>query len=327
MNVNVPQRRPREESDDDQVLPFQVDALDLRGRIARLGPALGELLSHHDYPPPVARLVAEATTLAVLLGSTLKQMGRFILQTQTDGPVDMLIVDISAPDRVRAYARFDAARVEETTRTAAGDALSGALLGRGHLAMTIEPGGDVNRYQGVVALEGEGLEAAAHRYFAQSEQIPSRLRLTIGEELRAGGKGTLRAGGLLVQFLPREPARAAQADLDPGDAPAGTPRHVVPEDDAWVEAQALVGTVQDHELLDPSLSSERLLYRLFNQRGVRVFRAQPVTAQCTCSRERVAGLLKGFSAADRGDMVKDGKITVTCEFCGRSYEFAPGDVV
>jgi molecular chaperone Hsp33 len=325
MNVNIPQRRPREEAEDDHVQPFQVDALDLRGRIVRLGPALSELLAHHDYPPPVARLVAEAATLAALLGSTLKQMGRFIFQTQTDGPVDMLVVDITAPDRVRAYARFDVARVEAAV--ARGETGSGALLGRGHLAMTIEPGGDTNRYQGVVALEGEGLEAAAHRYFAQSEQIPSRVRLAIGEEMRRGAKGaSMRAGGLLVQFMPREAARVARADLDPGDAPAGAKRHTVPEDDAWVEAQALVETVEDHELLDPSLSSERLLWRLFNERGVRVFRSQQVTAQCTCSRERVAGLLGRFPAADRGDMVENGRVTVTCEFCGRSYEFEPGEI-
>jgi molecular chaperone Hsp33 len=129
-----------------------------------------------------------------------------------------------------------------------------------------------------------------------------------------------------VQFLPREPQRAARADLDPGDAPAGTRRHALPEDDAWVEAQALAATVEDHELLDPSLSSERLLYRLFNQRGVRVFRSQAVTAHCTCSRERVAGLLGRFSAADRRDMVEDGRIKVKCEFCGRGYEFEPGEV-
>ncbi len=238
--MNVPQRRPRADAEDDHVLPFQVDALDVRGRVVRLGPALNEVLAHHDYPAPVARLVAEATTVAVLLGASLKQMGRFIFQTQTDGPVDMLIVDITAPDRVRAYARFDAARVAEAV--ANNEASSGALLGKGHLAMTIEAGADATRYQGVVALSGEGLEAAAHRYFAQSEQIPSKLRLAVGEEVQTGGRAPKwRAGGLLVQFLPPEAARAARADLDPGDAPAGTQRHEVTEDDAWVEAQALVG--------------------------------------------------------------------------------------
>jgi molecular chaperone Hsp33 len=303
MNVHIPQRRPREQAEDDQVQAFQVDALDVRGRIARLGPALDEVLAHHDYPPPVARLLAEATAIAVLLGSTLKQMGRFTLQTQSDGPVDMIVVDITAPDRVRAYARFDAKKI--------------AAL----------PEGDQNRYQGIVELQGEPLAAAAHRYFVQSEQIPTRLRLAIGEEMHAGGaKPTWRAGALLVQFLPHDTSRAAKADLDPGNAPAGHRRHVIAEDDAWVEAQSLVETVEDHELLDPQLSSERLLWRLFNERGVRVFRSQPVTAHCTCSRERVASVLKRFPQQDRADMVEEGKVVVTCEFCGRRYPFEPAEL-
>jgi molecular chaperone Hsp33 len=325
MNIHIPERRPREEAEDDRVQAFQVDALDVRGRIARLGPALDEVLAHHDYPAPVARLLAEATALAVLLGSTLKQTGRFTLQTQSDGPVDLMVVDITAPDRVRAYARFNAERI--SALAARGEIKSGELVGRGHLAMTIEPGNEQNRYQGVVALEAEPLEAAAHRYFVQSEQIPTRLRLAIGEEMHAGkSKPSWRAGALLVQFLPHDTSRAAQADLDPGDAPQGHTPHRVTEDDAWVEAQSLVETVEDHELLDPRLSSERLLWRLFNERGVRVFRSQPVTAHCTCSRERVASVLSRFPADDRADMVEDGRVVVTCEFCGRRYDFAPGEV-
>jgi molecular chaperone Hsp33 len=325
MNIQIPERRPSDQAEDDAVQAFQVEALDVRGRIARLGPALDEVLAHHDYPPPVARLLAEATALAVLLGSTLKQMGRFTLQTQTDGPVDLMVVDITAPDRVRAYARFNADRVAALVERGGVD--SGALVGHGHLAMTIEPGGDQNRYQGIVALQGEPLEAAAHRYFVQSEQIPTRLKLSIGEEIRAGdARPTWRAGALLVQFLPRDGARAAKADLDPGDAPAGHRGHQVAEDDAWVEAQSLVETVEDHELLDPKLSSERLLWRLFNERGVRVFRSQPVTAHCTCSRDRVASVLSRFPETDRADMVEDGRVIVTCEFCGRRYPFDPSEI-
>jgi molecular chaperone Hsp33 len=323
--VQIPERRPSDRPEDDAVQAFQVDALDVRGRVARLGPALDEVLAHHDYPPPVSRLLAEATALAVLLGSTLKQMGRFTLQTQTDGPVDLMVVDITAPDRVRAYARFDADRVAALIER--GKVESGALVGHGHLAMTIEPGGDQNRYQGIVALQSEPLEAAAHRYFVQSEQIPTRLKLAIGEELRAGeAKPAWRAGALLVQFLPHDTTRAIRADLDPGDAPAGHRRHHVAEDDAWVEAQSLVETVEDHELLDPKLSSERLLWRLFNERGVRVFRSQPVTAHCSCSRDRVASVLKRFPETDRAEMVEDGRVIVTCEFCGRRYPFEPSEI-
>src|SRR5690606_34156398 len=141
MNIRVPERRPSDQTQDDSVQAFQVDALDVRGRVARLGPVIDELLARHDYPAPVARLVAEAATLAVLLGSTLKDIGRFTLQTQTDGPVDMIVVDIASPDRVRAYARYS----EERLAALNGGALkSGALLGHGHLAMTIEPGGEQN---------------------------------------------------------------------------------------------------------------------------------------------------------------------------------------
>jgi molecular chaperone Hsp33 len=324
MNIQIPERRPSDRAEDDAVQAFQVDALDVRGRVARLGPTLDELLSNHDYPAPVARLLAEATVLAVLLGSTLKQMGRFTLQTQTDGPVDMLVVDIAAPDRVRAYARFDDDRV---AALADSGNVSGALVGHGHLAMTIEPAGDQNRYQGIVAIQGEPLETAAHRYFVQSEQIPTRLKLAVGEEVRAGeSKPCWRAGALLVQFLPHDTARAAKSDLDPGDAPVGHRPHRVAEDDAWVEAQSLVETVEDHELLDPKLSSERLLWRLFNERGVRVFRSQPVTAHCSCSRERVASVLKGFPESDRVEMVDNGRVVVTCEFCGRRYPFEPAEI-
>jgi molecular chaperone Hsp33 len=321
VNIQIPQRRPNDQGLDDSVQPFQVDALDVRGRVARLGPMLDEVLAHHEYPAPVARLLVEATALTILLGSTLKEVGRFTLQTQTDGIVDMIVVDVSAPNQVRAYARFD----EEKLAAAAGQS-GAALLGRGHLAMTIEPGGDQNRYQGVVALDGETLAEAAHRYFVQSEQIPTRLKLAVGEEMHAGGaKPTWRAGALLVQFLPQD-SRRAVSDLDPGDAPEG---HVAPEameDDAWVEAQSLADTVEDHELLDPTLSSERLLWRLFNERGVRVFNQQPVTARCTCSRERVASVLKSFPQEERESMVADGRVEVTCEFCGRRYPLEPAEI-
>ena len=320
--MTVPVRRPRIEAEDDCVLPFAVEPLDVRGRVVRLGPALDELLANHGYPNAVARLVAEASTLGVLLSSTLKFSGRFTLQTQTDGPVDMLVIDIAAPDRVRAYARFDEKRVAALS----GPYDAGALTGKGHLAMTIERAEDPNRYQGIVALEGGSLEDAAHQYFARSEQIPTRVRLAVAEEMHAGRASVWRAGGLLAQFLPREPVRARVRDLDPGDAPKGTPRHEIAEDDAWMEARALVETLEDHELVDPDLSSERLLWRLFNERGVRVFRPQTIVAQCRCSRERIATLLKTFDHDQRAAMIEDGQVTVKCEFCGRSYALEPSEI-
>ena len=190
-------------------MPFRVEALDLRGQLVRFGPAIDTILARHHYPEPVAKLVGEAIVLTVLLGSTLKFEGRFILQTQSDGPVRMLVIDYGTPGRVRACARFDAARVNDAI--ASGTADAGALLGHGHLAMTIDQGPDTARYQGIVALEGKDLEHAAHEYFLRSEQIPTRVRLAVAEELRAGPQGARhrwRAGGLLLQFLPPADQRA-----------------------------------------------------------------------------------------------------------------------
>ena len=315
-----PIRAPSSVPVDDAVIPFEVNALDLRGRMTRMGPALDEILHKHDYPPAVGKLLGEAIVLTTLLGSSLKFEGRFILQTQSDGPVSFLIVDFQAPDRLRAYARYDTRRPSEAKD-------SGSLLGKGHLAMTIDQGPDMSRYQGLVALDGGGLEEAAHEYFLRSEQIPTRVRIAVGEEFRGGegGKHRWRAGGILMQFLPKAPERARQPDLHPGDAPEGHVPHIVAEDDAWVEGQSLIATVEDVELIDPDLSGERLLYRLFHERGVRVFKPLPLQARCSCSREAVSAMLKSFGAKDRADMVKDGKVVVTCEFCSSVYEFTPAE--
>ena len=316
---DTPVRAPSPVPVDDAVLPFEVAALDLRGRLTRLGPGLDDLLAKHDYPPPVAKLLGEAIVLTTLLGSSLKFEGRFILQTQTDGPVSFLIVDFRAPDRLRAYARFDAKEIKEGQD-------SGTLLGKGHLAMTIDQGPEMSRYQGLVALHGGSLENAAHEYFLRSEQIPTRVRIAVGEEWLRGEGGARRrwrAGGILLQFLPKAPERARQADLHPGDAPEGTMAHAVAEDDAWVEGQSLISTVEDVELIDPDLSGERLLYRLFHERGVRVFQPLGLHAQCSCSRDAVSAMLRSFAAKDRAEMVKDGKVVVTCEFCSSVYQFTP----
>ena len=319
ITTEAPIRAPSSVPIDDAVLPFEVDTLDLRGRLTRMGPALDDILTKHDYPTPVGKLLGEAIVLTTLLGSSLKFDGRFILQTQTDGPVSFLIVDFQAPDRIRAYARYDAARLKDGLD-------SGALLGKGHLAMTVDQGPDMSRYQGLVALDGGNLEDAAHEYFLRSEQIPTRVRLAVGEEWRGGGDGPKhrwRAGGMLLQFLPKAPERARQPDLDPGDLPEGVAKPEIEEDDAWVEGQSLISTVEDVELIDPDLSGERLLYRLFHERGVRVFAPLPLRAQCSCSRAAVSDMLKSFAAKDRADMVKDDKVVVTCEFCSSVYEFTP----
>jgi molecular chaperone Hsp33 len=325
--ADIPTRAPSADVNDDAIQPFEVAALDLRGRQVRLGSALDRILEAHDYPLPVAKLLGEAVVLAILLGSSLKFEGRFILQTQSDGPVNMLVVDFTTPNQVRACARFDSAAV--AAAIAGGKVSPGDLIGRGHLAMTIDQGGDMSRYQGLVALEGGSLEDAAHEYFLRSEQIPTRVRLAVAEELTAGAEGVQhrwRAGGLILQFLPRSPERMRQPDLHPGDAPEGIVPHEVPEDDAWVEGRSLVETVTDIELVDPELSSERLLYRVFHERGVRVFNPQPIEARCTCSRDGVKAMLTSFSQDDRDHMVENGRISVTCEFCSSQYVFDPEEV-
>jgi molecular chaperone Hsp33 len=304
---------------DDCVLPFAVEALDMRGRIARLGPALDTILTRHAYPAPVAKLLGEAAALCVLLGTALKDEGRFQLQTRTDGVADLLVVDFDAPDRLRAFARFDA---QKLAALAAGDRAH--LLGRGHLAFTIEQGGENARYQGVAPVEAGALEQAALSYFRQSEQIPSFVRLAVGQVVTS--KGTQwRAGGLLAQFLPASPERRRMADFHPGDAPEG---HVVSEfseDEAWTEARLLAATVEDHELLDPGLTSADLAWRLFNERGVKVFSARPVREACRCSDARIEEMLRNFTQAERDDMVHDGRITVTCEFCSTRRSYDPAD--
>ena len=310
-----------DELPDDKVLPFTVEALDIRGRAVRLGPMMDQILRRHAYPDQVSELLGQAVTLAVLLGSALKFEGRFQIQTRADGPVDMLVVDFEAPDRVRGYARFDATRLVDGMTPA-------EVLGRGQLGLTIDQGNEMSRYQGIVALDGQGLEEAAQQYFRQSEQIPTRIRLAVGQVLQADGAGDLqpvwRAGGVMAQFMPTSPERQRSADLHPGDAPEGAEILQFGEDNAWTEARLLIETVEDHELIDPMLTSEELLYRLFHESGVVAFDAETVTAQCRCSRDRILSMIKGFAPSERREMIADdGMISVTCEFCSTRYDVAP----
>ena len=317
--MTVLERAASAEVVDDIVLPFAVESLSTRGRLVRLGAAIDQLLKSHDYPEPVSKLVAEAATLAALLGSTLKMSGRFQLQTKSDGPITMLLVDFDAPSHLRALARFDKGRLERASHAGAN------LLGQGHMAFTIDPGGDMNRYQGVIALEGQGLEAAAHHYFERSEQIPTLVKLAVGEIVTASGRAW-RAGGLVVQYLPEAGGRRLKADFPPGDAPEGVEPHRIVEDDAWTEAKARAATTEAHELIDPTLSGERLLFRLFNERGVRVYAPTPLAAVCRCSAEGVDAMLRSFPPEEVRAMVgDDGMIGVTCEFCSTKRTFHPAD--
>ena len=304
---------------DDQVVPFHVAPLDVRGRSVQLGPMLDSILSRHDYPPAVSKLLGEMTVLTVLLGTSLKFDGNFIIQTQSDGPVSLVIIDFSTPGNVRAYARFDEARVQAASND--NPVQSRDLLGNGVLAMTIDQGPHMQRYQGIVSLDGISLEEAAHQYFRQSEQIPTRVRLAVAEilvpaETGSGSVRSWRAGGILTQFLPDAPERIRQEDLPGGDVPDEQVPEIEP-DEAWVEAGALMDTIADDELTDPNISAERLLYRLFNEHGVRVFEPTKIEDQCSCSREKVLALVKDFT--DREDDTPNENISTTCEFCGEIY--------
>ncbi len=305
----------------DVILPFSVEALDVRGRAVRLSQSFDTIVRLHQYPPQVCRAIGEGLALTALLGSALKLDGRFQLQTKTEGAISQIVVDYDAPDRLRAYARYDAARLADQS-----NATTAELMGKGHLGLTIDQGGDMSRYQGIVVLDGEGFEAAAHHYFAQSEQIPTVIRLAVAENISPHA-ATWRAGGLMVQFLPHSEDRRRQRDLAPGDHPDGVTVALDTEDDAWAEARALVGTVEDHELVDPLLTNEHLLYRLFHERGATVYESQSVRQACRCSRPSVLAMLGRFSPQECQDMVEsDGKIGITCEFCSTRYDVALSEI-
>lgn len=315
----------------DEVLPFSVDALDVRGRVVHLNQSLNSILARHHYPKSVSRLLGQVAALTVMLAASIKLEGRLIVQAQTNGPVSLLVVDMQAPGDYRATAKFDAERV--AAMEAADNTDSGSLLGTGTLAMTIDQGQYMNRYQGYVELNGGSLEDAAHDYFARSEQIPTRIRLAVSELITRSDSGeathSWQASGMMIQFLPHASDRLVQKDL-PGGGIADEEYHAgQPDDDeAWVEAQALVDTLQESELADPDLSAERLLYRLFHERGVRVYDTLSVQDKCSCNSEKVGGVLGQLSREELVESIAEsGKIEVTCEFCARSYEFDPNKLL
>lgn len=304
---------------DDIVVPFQVENMPVRGRIARLGAVAHHILSRHAYPPIVTRLLGEALALTAMLGAALKFEGVFTLQAQGDGPVSLMVVDYETPEadgaagRLRGYAAFDKDRIAalgEVTATIA------AVFGKGALAFTVDPRLGRDRYQGIVPLEGENLAACARHYFFQSEQIPTHVELAVAEHFtRGAGEGTWRASGLMVQYVPREggactPA-APGADFD---------------NDDWRRAELLADTAGADELVDPNLSPDRLLYRLFHEDGVRVFPPQAVVFGCRCSREKIASVLAGYPPEDIAALAEGGVIETRCEFCSTPYVFSEGEL-
>lgn len=305
---------------DDYVLPFTTDKSRALGRLVRLGPVADEILRRHDNPDPVSEVLGQALALTAMLGSTLKFDGNLILQTQTNGPLGFLVANFEAPGNLRGYASFDAERRAEIEAI---DRDHGALVGHGHLALTIDPGGHMDRYQGIVSLDGHDLSQAANSYFRQSEQLPTFVRLAIARHhTGAAGDGDWhwRAGGIMVQYVSPVGGRQ-EVDEDEG----GNAQWLIGErDDDWRRVSMLAATVEDHELLDPTLDYERLLYRLFHEEGVRAAEPQPLRPFCRCSRERVETFIATFQGDDISGMQDaDGMIAITCEFCNEVYRFEP----
>ncbi|MDB5447429.1 MAG: chaperone protein Hsp33 [Phenylobacterium sp.] len=288
---------------DDLVAAFQIEGEPVRGRLVRLGPAVDQILRAHAYPEAVANLLGEACALAALVGSNLKFDGRMIVQAQGSGPVRYVVADYDTSGGLRGYCRYED---DEVARVSEGFQRPGArtLLGDGVFIMTVDQGQDMDRYQGVTPIEGETLALCAEQYFAQSEQTPTRVLLAVGQTDEGNGLAW-RAGGVLIQNIAEDQARGST-------------------DDAWRRTQALFETIGEDELVEPTLSSNHLLWRLFHEDGVRVFGSQPLRAFCRCSQERIETVLRAFGADERADMVEpDGKIHVTCEYCSRVYAVEP----
>ncbi|WP_421731679.1 Hsp33 family molecular chaperone [Brevundimonas sp.] len=282
---------------------FQIEGWPVRGRLVRLGEAVDTIISAHNYPEPVAALLGEACALAALVGSSLKFDGRLIVQAQGDGPVRYVVADYDTSGTLRGYCRFDE---DEVAAASTGFARPGAqtLLGKGVFIMTLDQGPDFDRHQGITPIEGESLSLCAEHYFAQSEQVPTKVRLAVGQITTEAGTHW-RAGGAMIQMVA-------------GDASRGS------TEDVWDRSRALFMTLADDELIDPTITPEILLYRLFHEDGVRLEQPLNLSAVCRCSAERIVGVLSSFSQAERDDMVEDdGNIRVTCEYCSTVYELSP----
>jgi len=288
---------------DDLVQPFRIDPFALRGRLVRLGPTIDRILSQHAYPEPVAAMLGEAITLSVMLAGALKYDGIFTLQTKGDGPIRLMVADVTSSGELRGYAQFDKQRLD---RLGDGTMIVPRLLGAGYLAFTVDQGSHTERYQGIVELIGATLVDCMHHYFQQSEQFDAAIRVAVGAPRRAGE--AWRASALMLQRLP--PGASAADEVEEG----------------WRRALALMASGRNAEMLDPALGPNDLLYRLFHEDGVRVFTPSRVRAGCRCSRERVERVIRSLPTAEVEELKVGGRLTVTCEFCNSGYEFSEQDL-
>lgn len=309
---------------DDTVLPFQLDRTDTRGRVARLDGVLQEVLSQHDYPPLIEALVAEATLLTALIGQTIKLRWKLSIQIRGDGPARLIATDYygptkdGAPARVRAYASFDADRLDP-------DANPYDMIGKGYFAILIDQGEGMVPYQGITPIAGGSLAACAETYFAQSEQLPTRFALSFGQSQSPGEDIHWRAGGVMLQQMP---VSSFEADGSEGSGEDGllAAQDILDCDAAedWSHVNILLDTADELELIGPTVQPTDLLVRLFHADGPRVFDAQPIKFGCTCSADRVRETMSIYSAKDIGHMTtEEGIVTADCQFCSAHYEFDP----
>jgi len=309
---------------DDSVLPFQLDGADIRGRVARLDGVLEGILRQHDYPPQVEALVAEMALLTALIGQTIKLRWKLQLQVQSKGAVRMIATDYYGPDedgkpaRVRAYATYDADRLAD------GPAFD--QVGEGYFAVMIDQGEGMKPYQGITPLVGGSLAACAEAYFAQSEQLPTRFSLSFGKSTGPAETEHWRAGGVMLQHMPKASPFVAMGE-GTGDVLAANDLVHNDEAENWNRANILLDTVEELELVGPTVAPTDLLLRLFHDEQPRVFDAQAVRFGCTCSEDRVRQSLSIYSAKDIKTMTTDeGRVTADCQFCGMHYDLDPATV-
>ncbi len=287
---------------DDLVQPFQIEPFALRGRLVRLGPAIDRILTGHAYPDIAAVMLGEAIVLSVALAGALKYEGVFTLQTKGDGPIKLMVADVTTSGAVRGYAQIDRERL--AVAAAAGTSVP-RLLGAGYLALTVDQGEHTERYQGIVELQGATLAQCIHHYFRQSEQVEAALKVAVARVPDGDGIARWRAGALMIQRLPAESFTQEREE----------------EDEAWRRAAILMSSSTSAELVDPALAPDALLFRLFHEDGVRAHPPHALAARCRCSRQRVETMLRALGPEDIEDMKVDGHITVTCEFCSTVYPF------
>ncbi|TVP70141.1 MAG: Hsp33 family molecular chaperone HslO [Rhodobacteraceae bacterium] len=297
---------------DDTVLPFQLDRSDVRGRVVRLDTALERVLAGHGYPPVIEALIAEAALLTSIIGQAVKLRWRLSLQIRGDGPIRLIATDYYAPDRegaparIRAYASFDADRLEH-------EAPGYGQIGKGYFAILIDQGPDMTPYQGITPLSGNSLSDCAEAYFEQSEQLPTRFALSFGRAKLPGQPEKWRAGGVMLQHMPQASGTAAREAAQ------------ITED--WSRANILLDTVEELELIGPAVQPPELLLRLFHEEQPRVFDPQPVHFGCSCSEDKVRQSLSIYSAKDIATMTTpEGTVTADCQFCGSHYVMDPASL-